>query len=709
VLFKRLLRIFFYFFSALFLILVAVAAIFFYYGRNLPSEKILLSYSPPVTTKIYSSENELIEEYAVERRVIVPFQEIPLIVKKAFIIAEDRDFNEHSGISFYSLLRAIVENTAKKSWNKKPAGGSTITQQIAKNLLVGNERSLARKCREAIMAFRIESTISKDKILEIYLNQLYLGKGCYGIVEACNYYFGKKIEDIEPHEAACLAAIPSAPSIYINSRNSAKILIKRNSILYQMRDLGYISDAQLKTSVSKPINIKFRKNKVSSPYFSDEIFKIFTQVVSRDVFPRCGFSITTTMNKEIQYCATKALEDGLIDFTKTKPWAGTICNIANELKSAKTILSNLNVHMPTILNKITHCVVVGNRGSMLVCKDSDDQIIKIMKSKAFYTDANLKNGDVVLCRIMEDNSYELFQMPEVTGGIVVMDMGNGNILGLSGGFSFDINFFNCITQARRQPGSTIKPFIYAAALENGFDEYAIIDDSPVKITLPSGEVYAPHNYTMKSYGKIFLRDALIHSRNLSTVNLALKLGMKPINQVLNTVEITDKNVPISGVLGSVETTPLKLLSAFSAIFNEGVMLFPRFIINIKQTGPLKVLDETTSKFLCGERRKYVLSKKTAEIIKNIMHDVVKLGTAARLLPLEQEFGINIFGKTGTTSDFKDAWFIGAFSTGSKMLLICIFVGYQIPKSLGKHASGSRIALPIFEHFVKLFFKRNEQR
>jgi penicillin-binding protein 1A len=682
-----------------------MASVFFYYGRDLPSEETLLNYSPPVTTKVYSSENELIEEYAVERRVIIPFQKIPSIVKGAFIIAEDRDFNEHSGISFYSLLRAIVENTAKKSWNKKPAGGSTITQQIAKNLLVGNERSLARKCREAIMAFRIESTISKDKIFEIYLNQLYLGKGCYGIVEAYNYYFGKKkIEDIEPHEAAFLAAIPSAPSIYINSRNSAKILTKRNSILYQMRDLGYISETQLKNSISKPVNIKFRKNKVFSPYFSDEIFKIFSQVVSRDVFPRCGFSITTTMNKKIQYCATKALEDGLIDFTKKKPWTGTIRNVVSESKPAKEILSDINTHIPTMLNKITHCIVVENQNSILICKDSNDQIIKITKSNEFYTDANLKVGDITLCRLMEDGSYELFQMPDVTGGIVVMDMSNGDILGLSGGLSFDINFFNCVTQAQRQPGSVIKPFIYAAALENGFDEYDLIDDKPVRIVLSNGQVYSPHNYNRKSYGKIPLREALIYSRNLSTVNLAVKLGMGPINKVLKSVEVSDKNVPISGVLGSVETTPLKLVSAFSAIFNGGVILFPRFIKKIEQTGPVKILDEATTGFLCEERQKYVLSKETAETMKNMMHDVVKFGTATKLLPLEQEFGIEIFGKTGTTSNFRDAWFVGAFSTGNKTYLICIFVGYQIPRSLGNHASGSKVALPIFANFVRNFFK-----
>jgi penicillin-binding protein 1A len=410
------------------------------------------------------------------------------------------------------------------------------------------------------------------------------------------------------------------------------------------------------------------------------------------------------MNKKIQHCATKALEDGLIDFTKTKAWTGTIRNIARELKLAKTMLADLNAHIPTILNKITHCVVVENQNSVLICKDSNDQIVKITKSNEFYTDANFKVGDVILCRSMKDGSYELFQMPEVTGGIVVMDMSNGNILGLSGGFSFDVSFFNCATQAQRQPGSVIKPFIYAAALENGFDEYDTIDDKPVRIVLPDGKVYSPHNYNRRSYGKIPIRDALIYSRNLSTVNLAIKLGMNPINKILKAVEVTEKNVPISGVLGSVETTPLKLIAAFSAIFNGGVMLFPRFITKIEQTGPVKILDESMVRFLCEERQKHVLSGATADIMKNMMHDVVQFGTASKLLPLEQEFGISIFGKTGTTSNFRDAWFVGAFSTGKKTYLVCVFVGYQIPRSLGNHASGAKVALPIFAHFVRNFFR-----
>jgi penicillin-binding protein 1A len=695
-------------------IVTFIVVILFYYGRSLPSETTLLYYSPPVTTKVYSSSDELVEEYAIEHRVIIPFDRIPRVLKGAFIVAEDREFYAHSGISFASLLRAIVENTARKTWNKKPAGGSTITQQIAKNLLVGNARSLTRKFREAIMAFRIESTISKDKIFEIYLNQLYLGKGCYGIVEACDYYFGKRIEDIKPHEAAFLAAIPSAPSIYINSQNYSKILLKRNSILYQMYDMHYIPEAQLKEAIATPIKIKLRKNKVSSPYFSDEIFKIFSQIIPREMFLRCGYSITTTMDKRVQHCVTKALEDGLIEFTKTKAWKGTICNIRHLLNTSENsnakstsifekVLKGINAQLPSTINKITACVICDIDDSTLMCRNADGRTINIKRDQHHYTNAQFKIGDVVLCRATGPKSFELYQAPGMTGGIVVMDLSNGDILGMSGGYSFDISSFNCVTQAQRQPGSTIKPFIYAAAIEDGMDEYDIVEDKPVNLTLPSGEVYAPHNYSKRSYGRIAMRDGLIYSRNLSTVNLALMIGMPPINRLLKSAELVDHNVPISGVLGAVETTPLKLLTAFSAFFNGGIMIFPRFITNVEKSYDTKYLDTSTVRFLSEERQKKIMSKETAEIIKNMLHDAVEYGTARILQPLEEKYGIEIYGKTGTTNNFKDAWFVGAFTTDEKTYLVCVFVGYQSPRSLGEHASGSKVALPIFANFVRNFF------
>jgi penicillin-binding protein 1A len=678
-----------------------VVWIFHYYGRDLPSEETLLRYTPPMTTKIYSSGGELIEEYAIEHRTIVPFDKIPIIVNGAFIIAEDKDFYSHSGISIMSLMRAILENTSKKSWQKKPAGGSTITQQIAKNLFVGPTRSITRKIREAIMAFRIETTIEKNKILEIYLNQLYLGKGCYGVAEACANYCGKPLSDIEPHEAAFLAAIPSAPSIYINMKNSAKLLTKRNSIIYQMYDLGYISREQLQSSLSKPIDIKLKKHKLLAPYFSDEIFRMLSPQISTHDFFRSGYSITTTMNKKIQYCAEKALEDGLINFTKSEKWGGTLGHFDNLQSIPLQQLAAINKRIPSTLNKIEACVVmsVSKSGKEALCRKADGSTFTIKYSPSHYQGHSPFKGDIILCRHIDGKSYKAYQPPKATGGIVVLDPRTGDVLGMSGGFSFSVSEFNCVTQAMRQPGSTIKPFVYAAAIEDGMTEYDTIEDTAVHITLHDGTNYSPQNYSGKTYGRTYLRDGVIYSRNLTTVNLALKLGMEKISNFLREADLVKKAIPISAVLGSVETSPIKLASAFSAFFNDGIMVYPRFISQITCAGtPIK-------NRCCNRSSKRLMSPETATIMKSILHDTVKYGTANRVSHLEEKYGVELYGKTGTTNKFKDAWFVGCLidPKSHKEYLVCVFVGHQTPRALGDRKSGSVVALPIFENFIHNMF------
>ena len=351
---KRVASLVFYIISIFFVLASAAFAVLYIFGKDLPSDQTLVRYSPPRTTRIFSRDGELIEEYAIEHRVITDLNKIPTIIKGAFIVTEDREFYNHSGISITSLFRAITDNTARKNWTRKPAGGSTITQQIAKNLLVGNARTITRKIREAIMAFRIEAVIPKDKILEFYLNQLYLGKGCYGIAEACDYYFGKKLDQIEPHEAAFLASLPSAPMVYINKKNSLKLLRKRNAILNQMHEMGYIDKTQFKKYLNKPIKIKHKKQKLRAPYFSDEIFRIVTKAISRNDFFRNGYQITTTLDRKIQYMAQKALEDGLIEYTKRTRWNGTIGNV---LKNPDMNLEQLNAKLPTTICKIQACIV----------------------------------------------------------------------------------------------------------------------------------------------------------------------------------------------------------------------------------------------------------------------------------------------------------------------------------------------------------------
>ena len=691
---KRLRTVFFCTISLAFLFTTTIFLVLYFFGVDLPSELTLLEYAPPRTTQIITRDGELIEEYATEHRVIVKFDEIPAIIKGAFIIAEDKEFYQHSGISANSLIRAIIDNTARKAWDKHPAGGSTITQQIAKNLLVGNARTVTRKIREAIMAFRIETTIPKDKILEIYLNHLYLGKGCYGIAEASNHYFGKSLNEIEPHEAAFLASIPNAPTLYINDKNSRKLLRKRNSVLLQMYETGYINKSQLKKYFNKPIKINHKKQKLYAPYFADEIFRLVTKHVSRNDFFRDGYVIRTTLDKAAQYHAQQALENGIIEYTKRTRYRGALGNIN---QNRKIDLRQLDSQLVTTSNEVHAGVVVKVTTKYLICKVAGGECIRVEINGSGYTSATFKNGDIVLCRKVE-NKFELYQEPKVTGGIFVMDAHTGEVLALVGGYSPYLNIFNCMTQARRQPGSTIKPFVYATALENGKDEYDLIEDKPVKIVLASGAKYMPKNYDGRAHGKTYLRDGLIYSRNLSTVNLALDIGLDKIENTLKILGLAKNKVPISAVLGAIEVCPLQLMTAFSVFFNDGIPVIPTFMIG--------------DKFAINKSSvpKRIFAPRTVEIMKDILHDAVIKGTNSEAEELEKKYNVKIYGKTGTTNDYKDAWFLGAVQCQERTLLVCTFVGYSKPQTLGNHMTGAKVAFPIFINFVKSYFgSRNSQK
>ena len=690
--FRKLYNILYYIFSILFVCITAVFFVFYYYGNDLPSELTLLNYAPLTTSRIYDADGKLMEEYAIERRTVLPFDKIPMLVKGAFLIAEDKDFYSHGGVSLQGFLRAVIENTARKGWNKKPTGGSTITQQVAKNLLVGNARTLRRKIREAIMAFRIESSLTKDKILEIYLNQLYLGKGCYGVSAACEYYFGKNITNATPAEVAFIASVPSIPNVYINNLDSKKLRIKMNSILYQLYDLGYISKEQLKIAISTPIKI----NKVSKahkyPYYSDEIFKLISQRVSKEAFFKCGYQVTTAMNATVQYIATKALEDGLIQYTKRyQVWKSP--------KFTSEDLTKIQNELPHTINTIVPCKIMNINSDGVIAINKDGEHISVKFGS--YNNALIHKGDIILAHKTSDG-YELYMQPEVTGGIIVMNASNGDVLAMVGGYSFDISTFNCVTQARRQPGSAIKPFVYATALEIGMNECDVISDEPTKVTLSNGQIYVPKNYDNKYLGKIELRDGLILSRNTATVNLAQAIGMHEVNHLLVKLGLTNKRVPISAVLGAIDVVPIKLLSAFSIFVNDGKMVKPRFIKHISQFN-----EQYANKSLTSDLTKsfavQVISPQTANTMRAMLHDVIHYGTATQLAELEDQFNIEIIGKTGSTNNWKDAWFIGAVTKNNRTLLIGVFVGFPIPKSLGHKAYGATVAIPIFKLFVTNLF------
>ena len=688
---KKLLKIIYYCVNIIFIFITISLCIFYYYGRDLPSELTLLDYFPLSSTRIYSSEGDILEEYALEHRLVVPLEEIPVIAREAFIIAEDKDFYKHGGISIKGLARAFINNNIKHIWSNKTVGGSTITQQVAKNLLVGNAKKMSRKIKEAIMAFRIESSISKDKILEIYLNQLYLGKGCYGVAAACEYYFGKNINSIKPEEAAFLASLPSSPTAYVNGLKSKALSTKSNLILKQLYELGYIDKKQFKKAINKKVNINRNKRKHASSYFADEILRQVSQKVSQSAFFKCGYSITTTLNMYIQYCATKALEDGLISFRETKPYI--------KIDYGTKDLNKIYKKLPNTINTIIPCKVISFNNDYLKVIDKDNNIITINTEDISYSDAKLHNDDIILC-IKKGNTYDLYQQPEFTGGIVVMDASNGDILALSGGYSFDLSAFNCITQGLRQPGSTIKPFVYAAAINNGMYANEYIMDKQINIKLSDGSIYTPRNYDNQYLGKIKVKDALIFSRNAATINLVQIIGMHHVRKLLKLLNLTNKHIPISAVLGSIETTPINLISAFSIFLNNGIMVYPRFIKQVKQYNN-KYVNQSILQSLCINRSKQVISESTANTINDILHEIVEYGTAQKLIPLEKKYGIRIIGKTGTTNDSKDLWFIGAFTKDNKSYIIGVFVGYMIPKPLDTY--GSKVALPIFENFINNFF------
>ena len=673
------------------MVLVAVAAvffIFFYYGMQLPNELILLNYSPPVTTKIFSADGVLIDEYAIERRTIAKIEDVPNIIKSAFIIAEDKDFYKHAGISISSLIRAIVENTSKKTWNKKPSGGSTITQQVAKNILVGNKKNISRKIKEAIMAFRIESSLSKDKILEIYLNHIYLGKGCYGIKEACRYYFAKDINHIAPEEAAFIASLASAPSVYANFHD--KLILKRNAILKQMYLKKILTKEQTLTAIAKPIKIKMKRTQRIAPFFTEELHNYLMKYISNHDFLNGGYIIVSTLNSKIQKIATKCLENGLIKHEKTQEWTST---------HSDQTLEELASHLPRTVNKIFPVLITSIYTNYCTGIDIKNNTYNISTKHLIITNKEnrIEIGKAILCR-KAGKQYEAFQQPATAGGIIVIDADSGEILAMSGGYSFDISSFNCATQARRQPGSAIKPFIYATAFDYGISEDDYIEDKKVTFRLRNGNFYTPKNYNGQTMGKIRVKNGLIYSQNLATLNLARKVGINNIYTSLKNFGLIGQTTRISYLLGAYETTLLKLMHAFSAFTSQGKMITPSLVKTIIKDGK-QILQNINKK-----SNKQIISPESAATTKQIMHDAAKYGTASGLAKTMQEYNVILGGKTGTSNDCKDAWFIGYVEYNGKTLLVGIFVGYPFPRSLGQNATGARVALPIFREFVEKYIK-----
>ncbi len=696
-----------------------IVSILWYYSNDLPDYKFLKNYKPPISSKLYSNDGQLLSEFSSEKRIFVPYNSIPTLVVNSFLSAEDKNFFRHPGVDAKGVLRAIINNISNLLSSKRLEGASTITQQVAKNFLLSNEVSIDRKLKEAILAFRIERALTKERILELYLNQIYLGEGSYGIASASLQYFDKSINELNYPEAALLAALPKAPSRYNPYKNIELAKFRRNLVLKNLFDNNFLSDNQFKKFSEEDINLKKRKSVYleNSNYYVEDIRKLIVEKYGFDKVYKQGFTINTPLNLSLQEKATQSLRQGLIEFDKKKGWRGPLLNKKYNLEWSKN-LKDYKLE-ESIGWKLSIVKKVNRFSAEIQTLDKEEGIIEF--SSIDWTKKNFKDllntGDIIYVEKIIDNKFNLRQLPKVNGAIVVMDPYTGRVLALSGGFSFKNSEFNRATQALRQPGSAFKPFVYALALENGYTPATQVLDAP--IVFDQGEdlkLWKPENYGKKFYGPSTLRTGVEKSRNLMTVRIAQNIGIKKIAKFakeLNIYENPEELLSLS--LGSSETSLLKLTNAYCSFVNGGKLIIPKFIDRIQDSegntifnsenrecqgcNQISYLSENIPKI--KNNFKQVFSKETAYQMTSILEGTVKRGTAKKLKDLNLDLG----GKTGTTNKNTDTWFVG-FSSN---YVIGVYVGYDVPSSLGKYETGSRTAMPIFKTFVKNAIKKDNAR
>ena len=698
---------------------ILIFGVLWAYSNTIPDYKFLKNYKPPVSSKVYSGDGELVADFSKEKRIFVPYNSIPKNVINSFLSAEDKNFFSHPGVDAKGVLRALINNISNIISSKRLEGASTITQQVAKNFLLTNEVSINRKVKEAILAFRIERALSKQRILELYLNQIYLGSGAYGVAAASLEYFDKSIKDLNYAEAALLAALPKAPSKYNPYRNNELAKFRRDLVLKNLFENKHISlEAYNKFKFEK---IKLNKIKKvfleDAQYYIEDVRKNVIGTLTYDKVYKQGFNINTPIDLELQRIATKALRDGLVAYDKRKGWRGPLSN-KNYSENWNNDLKKYNLEN-SINWKLAIVKKLNKFSAEIKTEDKHEGKIEFQDISWTKKEFNelLNVGDIVYVKKIDDKIYSLKQLPKINGGIVVMDPYTGRVLALSGGFSFKKSEFNRATQALRQPGSAFKPFVYALALENNYTPTSLILDAP--IVLDQGEdlkMWKPENYGKKFYGPSTLRTGLEKSRNLMTVRIAQNLGIKKIVNFSKHLNIYDNPEELLSIsLGSAETTLLKLTSAYSAFVNGGKLVNPILIDRIQDSEGKTIYNNSKRKCVNCDQISYLgedypiiennykkaFSPQTAYQMTSILEGVVQRGTAKKLRNLK----LNIAGKTGTTNKNTDTWFIGFTSN----LLIGVFVGSDSPIPLGRYETGSKTALPIFKEFVKKAVKKFEAR
>ncbi|MBN8632239.1 MAG: PBP1A family penicillin-binding protein [Rhodobacterales bacterium] len=734
-------------FSALTLGLIFAAltlgGIFYMYSRDLPSHQNLAQYTPATISRIYSGEGRIIDEFAQERRLFVASEDIPDLVKQAFISAEDKNFYHHHGYDTRGMVAALIE--AVKSRGESMRGASTITQQVMKNFLLDGSRSVERKIKEIILATRLEQTLSKDKILELYLNEIFLGKNSYGVAAAAQTYFNKPLSDLAPHEAAMLAAMPQAPGKYDPVTNKERVTERRNYVLREMWQNGYIDEANYQSEKEMPLRSvqngdfeAFRDSLPPRDYFTDEIRRQLSGVFGEEEFFSGGLTIRATVDPEMQAAAAAALREGLEDYDRNQGvWRGTGKTLPAEMLGSedKWRPALAELELPRDVPSWFPAVVleVGENDARIgiegVADDEDGHYIPaedvtwVRKRQADGTLAKkakvagdlVSVGDVVLVRAVTNDDgtfkrWSLRQVPEVQGAFMAMDVNTGRVLAMQGGFSYQDSVFNRTTQATRQPGSSFKPFVYAAALDSGFTPATIVVDAPIEIDTPQG-LWTPKNASNKFYGPTPLRTGIEQSRNLMTVRIAQEIGMQTVAGYAERFGVYDRMGPfLANALGAQETTLFKMVAAYAMFANGGERVEPTLVDRVQDRFGKTIYrhdqrvceDCGVADLAAGQgvkidtNRERVMNAITAYQLTSMMEGVVKRGSASRL-----RLSVPIAGKTGTTNDAKDVWFIGYSSN----IVAGCYIGYDQPRSLGERAFGGTLCVPVFQEFMEDAIKK----
>ncbi len=708
---------------------VSVMGLLYFYGRDLPNYQQLRDYSPSVTSRVYADSGCLLAEYAEEKRIFLPYHAIPKNLSNAFIAAEDSNFWNHYGVDILPLMRAFIHNVTALIQGKRPQGASTITQQVAKNFFLTNQVSLERKIKEAILAFRIERTLSKEKILELYLNEIYLGHGSYGVAAAALSYFDTSLDNLTLSQVAFLAALPKAPNNYHPTRHPDRALKRRNWVLSRMLKEGYIGQAEYGEVVKSDLQTRrWQSNSCQEfAYFKAEVGKRLTRLYGSSQLYNDGLTVHTSLNRKLQEIADNTLRQALVAYDRKQGWRGPLTHLATPDSAA---LSSIGPH----LDHWPRAVVTEVYPSFarLLFADRSTGILPILgaqwaidgkqstasgkggkDAKHLGMNAIVKKGDVILVEKItdskqeEDRHYGLRQVPQIEGAIVALDPHSGRVLAMSGGFSWHVSQFNRATQAQRQPGSAFKPIVYLAALEHGFQPNSIILDAP--FVVDQGKElgrWKPKNYTDKFYGPTPLRIGLEKSRNLMTIRLARQIGLEAIAQKSQQLRI-GAVIPnqLSTALGAVETRLLDLTSAYSVFVNGGKQIIPSLVDRVQDRNGKTILRR--DKRLCrgcqeawldgqrppypDDRRLQIIDPVIAYQITSMLEGVVQRGTGRRI----KSVGKPLAGKTGTTNDNRDAWFVGF----APDLAVGVYLGFDQPRSLGKNANGSTLAAPLFRDFM----------